>query len=139
MPNIFVKANCEIEVDFLEVKLVPEEWNSRKAEKICEDYGHPKCTIDFEIEGPEGPGSAVIFHIEEKDAISGGISVNNISETQYKFTINGTFKSRIHKEGISLINDGLKPTLESVTRFRKSYPFEERPSLNFEFSLKSFK
>lgn len=139
MPNIFVKADCEIEVDFLEVKLVPEEWNSRKAEKICEDYGHPKCTIDFEIEGPEGPGSSVLFRIEEKDAISGGISVDKSSETKYTFTINGNFKSRIHKDGISLINAGQKPALEGVTRFRQSYTFEDRPTPAFEFSLKSFK
>lgn len=139
MPNIFVKADCEIQVDLPEVGWVSDQWKSRENEQICEEYGHPKCTINFRIENPDEPICPVIIYVGDNEAIEGGISVEAQSETRYKFTIKGTFKSKIHKDGLPLLDTGQKPMLEGVTRFRQGYDFEEPQQTDCEFSLKKFK
>jgi hypothetical protein len=139
MPNIFVRANCEIDVELPEVGWVSDEWKSSENERICEEYDHPKCTINFRIENPEEPICPAIIYVGDKDAISGGIKVEMLSETKYKFTINGTFKSKIHKDGVALLNAGQRPVLEGVTRFRQGYDFEEPRATDCEFSLKPIK
>jgi hypothetical protein len=139
MPNIFVKADCEILVELPEVGWVSDQWKSQENEQICEEYGHPKCTINFRIENPNDPICPVIIHVGANQAIDGGISVKAQSETRYMFTIQGTFKSKIHKDGIPLLDAGQKPMLEGVTRFRHGYNFDEPRPTVCEFSLKKFK
>jgi hypothetical protein len=139
MPNIFIKADCEIEVELPEVGWVSNEWKSQENERICNDYGHPKCTIDFSIENPDEPICPALIFVSNKDALDGGISVEALSETKYKFTIKGVFKSKIHKDGIALMIVGQKPLLVGVTRFRQAYNFEEPQATDCEFSLKKLK
>jgi hypothetical protein len=76
--------------------------------------------------------------VGDNDAIDGGISVEALSETKYKFTMKGLFKSSIHKDGVALLNSGQQPMLEGVSRFRQGYDFDEARSTDCEFSLKKF-
>lgn len=138
MPNIFIKADCEIEVELPEVGWTSDEWKSKENERICEDYGHPKCTINFRIENPDDPICPAMIYVGDNDAIDGGISVEALSETKYKFTMKGLFKSSIHKDGVALLNSGQQPMLEGVSRFRQGYDFDEARSTDCEFSLKKF-
>jgi hypothetical protein len=138
MPNLFIKADCEILVELPEVGWTSDEWKSKENERICEDYGHPKCTIDFRIENPDEPICPALVFVSNNDAIDGGISVEALSETKYKFIIRGVFKSKMHKDGVALMNAGQKPMLGGVTRFRQGYSFEEPKATNCEFSLKKF-
>ena len=139
MPNIFIKADCEIEVELPEVGWTSGEWKSQENERICEDYGHPKCTINFRIENPNEPICPALVFVGDNDAVDGGISVEALSETKYKFTIKGVFKSKIHKDGVALLNSGQKPVLEGVSRFRHDYNFDEPRATDCEFSLKKLK
>jgi hypothetical protein len=138
MPNIFIKADCEILIELPEVGWTSDEWKSEENERICEDYGHPKCTINFRIDNPDEPICPAVIYVGDIDAIDGGISVEALSETKYKFTMKGLFKSSIHKDGVALLNSGQKPMLEGVTRFRQGYDLEEPRATDCEFSLKKF-
>ncbi len=137
MPNLFIKANAEIEVDLPEAGWMAD-WESSEAEEVCEEYGHPKCTINIRIEDPADSVSPVIVHIADRDAIDGSITVKRVDSKKYVFSINGTFKSSIHKNGVSLIDAGAVPSLEGVTRFREGFDFEEPRKVEWTFSTKKF-
>ena len=138
MPSVYIKANQEIDVKWSENGRL-SDWESKAAEKICEKYGHPKCTIDLHIQDPEDPISPIPIYIRESDAISGGIKVIRVEDRHYKFIIDGIFKASIHKSGVPFVDAGAVPSLVSVTRFRESFPFEEPAPVSWEISSKKIK
>ena len=135
MPAVFVKAKADITVNLPKPGFM-SYWDSKKEERVCEDYNHPKCTINLEIENPIDPICPIMIHIGDKDAIDGGIFVTKNSPTSYTFKVDGIFKSSIHKDGVPFINAGVKPILKGVSRFRQGFAFEDPQTVDWVFSSK---
>jgi hypothetical protein len=135
LPYIFIKADAEISVDLPEAGFMPK-WESKEAEEVCIKYDHPNCTINCRIDNPQDPISPVLIMIGDKDAIDGKIEVTKNSSTNYLFKISGTFKTSVHKSAIPLINAGMQPVLEGVTRFREGFIFEKPRQIDWTFSTK---
>ena len=135
MPYVFIKVDTEVEVDLPKPNYMTD-WESAKAEKICEQYDHPKCTINLQIDDPNDSLSPILIHISDKDAITGSIAVNKVNSKKYIFTITGTFKSSIHKLGIPFIAAGFRQKLVGVTLFREGFSFDEHRTIDCIFSTK---
>lgn len=135
MPAVFVKGKADITVDLPEPGFM-SEWDSKEAEQDCEDYNHPKCTINLQIADPNDPISPITIYVGDKDALDGSISVTKNSPTSYTFKVDGTFKCSMHKDGVPLINAGVQPVLTGVSRFREEFSFEEPQQVDWTFSSK---
>lgn len=135
MPFVYVVAKAEIIIDLPERGFM-SNWESKQAKKICTDYGHPLCSINCKINNPEEPISPVLIYIYDRDAIDGGITVKRVNEVKYIFTISGKFKSEIHKIGLALLNEGHRPLLDGVGRYRETFPFETPKEIDWIFSTK---
>jgi hypothetical protein len=135
MPYLFIKADTEIEVELPKPNYM-KDWESAKAEKICDQYDHPKCTINLQIDDPNDSLSPILIHISDKDVLAGSLTVNKMSSKKYIFAINGTFKASIHKSGIPFIAAGIRPNLIGVTRFREGFSFDESRKVDWIFSTK---
>jgi hypothetical protein len=124
MPFIYVEADDEFIIEFPEPGYMTN-WDSASAESICEDYGHPKSTINFMIDNPDDPIQPMYISVASTEAYEGELSSEKLSETSYKFKIHGKFKTNVHKDTVTAIKEGATPSLDGVTRFREDYIFEE--------------
>jgi hypothetical protein len=124
MPFIYVKADDEFIIEFPKPDYMTN-WDSASAESICENYGHPKSTIDFMIDDPNDPIQPMYISVASTEAYEGQLSSEKLSETSYKFKIHGKFKTSVHKDTVAAIKEGATPHLDGVTRFREGYIFGE--------------
>lgn len=130
MPFIYVEAEDEFIIELPEADFM-SDWDSPSAESICENYGHPKCTIDFMIDNPSDPIQPMYIAVASTEAYEGELISEKLSEKSYKFKIHGKFKTNVHKDTVAAIKEGASPRLEGVTRFREGYAFEDnnKPAL----------
>ncbi|MFD1510717.1 hypothetical protein [Lacimonas salitolerans] len=130
MPFIYVEAEDEFIIEFPEADFM-SNWDSPSAESICENYGHPKCTINFMIDNPSDPIQPMYIAVASTEAYEGELISEKLSEKSYKFKIHGKFKTNVHKDTVAAIKEGASPRLDGVTRFREDYMFEDnnKPAL----------
>ena len=123
MPWIYVQADEEIVVDLPEPGLM-SDWDDAEAEAICEQYGHPKSALNFQIDNVDDPGCPFWIYVGDIDAYDGELFSERLSETSYCFRIHGKFKTKVHKDTLAALKDGGLPYLESVIRFRAGFRYE---------------
>ena len=123
MSWIYVQANEEIVVELPEPGLM-SDWDDAEAEAICEQYGHSKSALNFQIDNPVNPSYPFWIYLGDNDAYDGNLLSEKLSETSYCFRINGKFKVKVHKDTLIALKEGGAPYLESVIRFRAGFRYE---------------
>jgi hypothetical protein len=137
MPSLFFKADFEVTIKFLD-EHNPSQWDN------IENEDNVYQTINFAVNDPDDPISPAMIHVGNNQATSGSFICTKISDKTYKFSISGVFKTNVHKDAIRLLNLGIKPTLDGVTRNQDGWSFYDdfQPVIsnnNWFFSTNKFK
>jgi len=123
MPTLYVEATDELIVK-LENSEIMDDWGSSDAEKICDEYGHPKTSFNIVVENPDDPIAELLIFVSDKDCYEGTLNSEKVSDTEYKFSINGKFKVKAHKDVVAAVVGNAPFHLEGVSRFRQAYAFD---------------
>lgn len=124
MPFIYVRANASIEI-ILPSSGFMSDWDDLDALRVCEEYGHPRCTINFQIDDPEEPLRPMLIFVSDREAYEGGIEAEKIDGKTYRFSVDGLFKSSVHKDTLKSIKARVKPRFIGVTRYRQAFDVPE--------------
>lgn len=129
MPFIYVKAKASFDIVLPSDGFMPN-WDDLNALRVCEEYEHPKCTINFRIDDPENPLQPMLIFVSDREAYEGGMGAEKIDGKTYRFNVDGLFKSSVHKDTVKSIKSGKNPFFIGVTRYRYAYDIPQDLSLD---------
>ena len=137
MPFIYATGKIVVRcsLDKKENDYIVNEWADKQNEKDCEDYGHPKISLEFEIINPEDSVSPWIWRLTDQDATEGRVDFEKDGLT-YTFTADGKFKLKVHKDIPKLIDTGKIGDCVSIAYLRHSHPGVEIVENSLKFSSK---
>lgn len=137
MPFIYAVGKIVVKcvLDKKENAFIVKEWAAKQNERDCEDYGHPKISLEFQIENPADEISPWEWRLTDQDADGGQVTCEKDGLT-YTFAADGKFKLKVHKDIPKLVDSGKIAACVGVAYLRHSHPGVDVVEDTLRFSSK---